>query len=132
MRLAGEHSFFRSLGAFAFLAAEFFDLRPLRGQPVLPLLLDLVEQQPARDVTIHPLLPGILAFDLNARRPMQQHDAGGNLVHVLPAVPAAADKRFLNVHLAHAQRGHALRKLVFLFETDGERAHDAEASKPCS
>lgn len=59
----------------------------------------------------------------NPGRPMQQHDAGGNLVHVLPAVPTAADEGFLNINFTHPQRDHALGKLTFLFETDGERAH---------
>ncbi len=30
---------------------------------------------------------------------------------------------FLDVRLTHAQRGHALRKLIFFFQADGERAH---------
>src|ERR1035438_5069999 len=54
---------------------------------------------------------------------MQQHHAGGGLVDVLSAVPAGADKGFLDVGLAHAQRGHALSELGFLFQADGESAH---------
>jgi len=50
---------------------------------------------------------------------MQQHHAGGGLIDVLSAVAARTDKGFLDVGLAHAQSGHALRELGFLFQTDG-------------
>jgi len=35
------------------------------------------------------------------------------------AMPAGADERFLDVRLAHAERGHARGKLAFFFEADG-------------
>ncbi len=50
---------------------------------------------------------------------MHQLDAGGNFVHILPAMPAGADKTFLDVRLPHAERGHALRKLAGFFKADG-------------
>lgn len=129
MGFAGEHPFLGRFGTFAFLAAHLFPFGSFRCEPRLPLGFNLVQQQPAGDVPIHPLLPGILTFHLNARRVMQQHHAGGNLVDILAAVTAAPDKGFLDVHFAHTQRSHALEELGFFLKTDGERAHDIEANK---
>jgi predicted Zn-dependent protease with MMP-like domain len=59
---------------------------------------------------------------------MEQHHAGGNFVHVLPAVAAGADKGFFDLGFAHAERGHALRELFFFFEADGKCAHAVDCS----
>ena len=123
MRLVGEHPLFGAAGALAFLAADAFHIRALRGDdPLLPLL-NLVEQEPPGEKAVQSLLAGFLAFHLQAGRAMEQHHAGGGLVDILSAVPAGADKTFFNLRLAHAQRGHALRQLAFLFSTDRKRAH---------
>ena len=61
---------------------------------------------------------------------MEQHDAGGGLVDVLAAVAAGADECFVDVRLAHAERGHALGELGFLFGADGKRTHDLSVMEP--
>ena len=131
MRLVGEHPGLGAAGAFPFLAADFFNLGALRGDETVFLFLNLVEQQAAGDETVESLLARLLAFDLHAGWTMQQHHAGGNLVDVLSAVAAGADKSFLDVRLAHAQRGHALCELIFLFRTDGECAHGTTVAAIC-
>ncbi len=123
MRFLGEHFFFGPAGAFAFLTADFLDLGPLRGHEAVPFLLNLVEQQPARNETIHPLLARFLALHRHAGRLMYEQDAGGNFIHILSAMPAGADKTFLDVRLPHAERNHALRQLVCFIKADGQRAH---------
>src|ERR1017187_4919001 len=123
MRFVGEHFIFRAAGASSFLAADFFNLGALRGDETVFLFLNFVEQQAARDVAVESLLARLLAFHRHAGRTMHQHHTGRNLVHVLSAVAAGADKTFLDVRLAHTQRGHALRELVFFFEADGKGAH---------
>ena len=106
----GEHPGFGAARALAFLAPDFFNLVALRGDKAVFLFLNLVEQQAACNETIHSLLAGFLTFHRHASRTVEQHDAGGNFVHVLSAMPAGADKGFLDVRLAHTERGHALRR----------------------
>ena len=115
MGFVGEHPGFGAAGTFAFLSADLFNLGASRGDEAVLLRLNLVQQQAPGDETVESLLAGLLAFDLQAGRTMEQHHAGGNLVDVLSAVPAGADKGFLDVRLAHAERGHALRELGFPF-----------------
>lgn len=124
MRFVGEHFFFRAPRTFSFLPPDFFDLGALRGNETVFPFFNFIEQQSARDETIQSLLARRLTFDLQAGRPMQEHDAGGNFVHVLSAVAAGADERLFDVRLAHAERGHARSELIFLFETDRKRAHE--------
>ena len=129
MRFVGEHPVLGAAGALPFLPPDFFHLGALRGdEPVFPFF-NFVEQQAAREETIHPLLARRLAFHLHAGRPMHQHDARGNLVHILPTVAAGADKRFLDVRLAYGERGHARGELVFFFEADGKRTHAIQCSE---
>ena len=131
MRLVGEHFIFCAAGALAFLAADFFDFGAARGDETVFPFFNLVEQQATRDEAVHSLLARCLAFHLHAGRTMEQHDAGGNFVDVLPAVAAGADERFLDVRLAHAERGHALREMVFFFEADRECAHVVIVAAVC-
>src|SRR5450432_1773671 len=97
MRFVGQHPRRGATGALAFLAANLFDLGALRRHKAFLLLLNLVEQQAARDEAVESLLPCLLTFDLQTGRAMPQHHAGGGLVDVLPAVSAAADETFLDV-----------------------------------
>ena len=123
MRFIGEHLVFGAARAFALLPADALDLRAFRGdKPVLPFL-NLIEQQAPGDVAVQSLLARFLAFNLESGGAMNQHDARGRLVHVLPAVAARAHKGFLDVRLAHAEAGHAPRELGFLFHTDGKCTH---------
>ncbi len=129
MRLVGEHPRFGAAGPLAFLAADFFHLGALRGDEAILLFLDFIEQQAPRDETVHPLLARLLTFHLHAGRPMQEHHAGGNLVDVLPAVAARTDEGFLNVGLAHLQRGHAQSQLIGFFEADRKRTHAGNVAR---
>ena len=104
--LVSEHALFRAGGAFSFLAADFLDARPFLLHVALPHPLDLVEQQSPRQKAVHGLVPRRLAFHTQARWPMQQHDAGGTLVHLLSACAAGADERFLDIGFVHAQGIH--------------------------
>jgi hypothetical protein len=122
-RFVGEHSVFRRAGTFSFLAAGFFDARSLGIGSFAADGFDFIQQQFPGDEAVHALLAGFLAFHLNAAGAMQQHDTGGNFVDVLPAMAAGANEGFLNIALAQAEGGHALGQLIFLVETDGERAH---------
>jgi hypothetical protein len=128
VRFVGEHFIFRTTGAFAFLAADFFDLGALRGHKTIFRRFNFIQQQSAREETVESLLARFLTFHLHTSRTMAQHHAGGNLVDVLPAVAAGADKRFLDVRLAHVERGHAQRELIFFFQADGKRTHGFNCS----
>jgi hypothetical protein len=124
----GEHALFGPARTLAFLSADLLDAGAFGIDVTLLERFDLVEQKAPGEETIESLLARGLAFDLEAGGTMHQHHAGGRLVDVLAAVAAGTDKRLVDVGLPHAQRGHALRKLAFLFRTDGECAHNASVT----
>src|SRR5207244_2571193 len=101
------------------------DARPL-GQSGLRhaahARLELVEQVAAREEAVQGLRALALALDDHAGRPVAEHDTGGHLVDVLPALPARADEVLLQVLLAHAERPHARGEGVLLLGRDGEHA----------
>src|SRR5438477_546702 len=101
------------------------DARPL-GQSGLrhaaPARLELVEQVAAREEAVQGLRALALALDHHAARPVAEHDTGGHLVDVLPALPARADEVLLQLVLAHAERPHARGERVLLLGRDGEHA----------
>jgi len=119
----GEHPLLGAAAATAFLAANLLDAVALGGDVTFLKGFDLVEQQAASQETVESLLACGLAFDLQAGRTVEQHDARGGLVHVLAAVPAGPDKGLFDVGLAHAECGHALDELGFFVGADGERVH---------
>src|SRR3989442_1128992 len=84
--------------------------------------LELVEQVAAREEAVQRLRALALALDDHAGRPVAEHDTGGHLVDVLPALPARADEVLLQVLLAHAERPHARGEGVLLLGRDGEHA----------
>lgn len=108
MRLVSEDALLGGAAASAFLPAQFLDALPLSVGSLAPRGLDLIEEQLSGEDTVLSLLTGGLTLDLNARRPMHEHHARGDLVHVLPAVSAGAHKGLLDVALANAERNHAL------------------------
>ncbi len=123
MGFIGEHSGFGAAAAAAFLASDFLGLGALGGDEAPLLHFNFIEQQSAGQEAVETLLAGGLAFDLQAGRAMEQHDAGGGLVNVLAAVSARADKGFFDVGIADAQCGHALGELGLFVGADGERVH---------
>src|SRR5438128_2737457 len=84
--------------------------------------LELVEQVAAREEAVQGLRALALALDHHAARPVAEHDTGGHLVDVLPALPARADEVLLQLVLAHAERPHARGERVLLLGRDGEHA----------
>jgi len=122
----GEHTCFCAAAAPAFLAADLFDAGALRSDIAFLLLFDLVEQETSGQKTVEALLACGLAFDLEACRAMNEHDASGGFVDVLTAVAAGTDESFFDIRLAYAKGGHALGKLVLLFGRDGKGAHGVE------
>jgi hypothetical protein len=121
--LVVEHPLGGAAAAAAFLSADLFDARALGIDVTFFERLDLIEQEPARQIAIEALRTRGLALDLETCRAVKQHHARGGLVDVLAAVTAGTDERLFNVGFPHAERGHALRQLDFLLGTDRERAH---------
>jgi hypothetical protein len=125
----GEHPLLGAAAAPAFLTPDLLDAREFSSDAAFLEPFDLVEQEPASKESVERLLTRGLAFDLQTRGPMQEHDARGSLVDILATVPAAAHERFRDVGLPNAERDHALRQLRFLVGRDGERGHvDSVAS----
>lgn len=110
-----EHAFPGTHGSFPLLTSYLFDFSTARSDEAFLLFLDLVQQQSSGEEAVDGLLPTGLAFHPQAGGPMKQHDAGGSLVDVLPAVAARADEGFLDVAVAHPERSHALGKLFPFF-----------------
>src|ERR1039458_6680159 len=126
--LVVQHALFGAATAFAFLAADLLDTGALGIDVALLESFDLVEQEAAGEKTVERLLAGVLAFDLETCRTVDQHHARGRLVDILAAVTARTDKRLVNIRFAHTERGHALGELAFLFRADGKRAHNNSVS----
>ena len=123
MRFVGEDALLGRAAAPALLPAQFLNALPLGVGTFATRGFDLVEEQlPGKD-TVLSLLTGGLALDLNARGPVHQHHARGDLVHVLPAVSAGTDEAFLNVVLANSERGHAQSEGVIGSGVSRLRAH---------
>src|SRR5882724_323009 len=123
--LRREQLLLRASRAPPLLAA---DARPL-GQSGLRhaarARLELVEQVAAREETVEGLRALALALDHHPGQPVAEHDTGGHLVDVLPALPARADEVLLQLLLAHAERPHARGERVLLLGRDGEHAGPA-------
>ncbi len=118
MRLLSQHLFFRAPAALAFLSADFLDPFAFGRNETLLLSLDFVQKEPAREKPVKRLLPCRLAFDLQARRAMEQHHAGCGFVDVLTAVAARANEGLLDVRLVDAERDHPGRELRLLILSD--------------
>jgi hypothetical protein len=121
--LIGEHALLGAAAASAFLSADLLGLGALGCHMACAEGFDLVEQQAAGQKAVESLLARGLAFDLQTRRPMEQHDAGSGLVDVLAAVTPRPDKGLFDVRFTNVQCGHAQGQLGFFVGADGERVH---------
>src|SRR4051812_37356657 len=97
MRFICKHLLLRAAAAPALLTADFFGGGSLFCHEAILVLFDLVEQKPACQKPIEPLLPRCLAFYAQAGRTVQQHDAGGAFIDILTAMTTGTDKCFLDV-----------------------------------
>jgi hypothetical protein len=122
-RFIREDALRRATGPLPFLAAHFLDASPFRFHTAFLNSLDFVQQQPPCEEPIHCLVARCLAFHAQAGWPVQEHDAGGTLVHLLSSSAAGADERFLNIALAHAQRAQSLVKFRQLVWRRRKRTH---------
>ena len=92
MGFVGEDALLGPATPAAFLAAYFFKAFTFRIRAAFTEALNFIQKQLASKQTVLTLLPRGLAFDLQAGGTMEQHDAGGRLVDILPAVSARADE----------------------------------------
>lgn len=133
MGFVGQHLLFRAPAAPALLATQFFEPGALRLLALLLPGFELVQQELKGEHTVESLLTRGLALDLQSGRAVNQHHTRGRLVDVLSAVSTGADEGLFDLGLAHAQRGHAVRKLRFLSGTGrvhaGSVAVDSDAIK---
>lgn len=109
----GKHAFLCALAAGAFLASDFFDPGALGGGAFFAEGFNFIDKQLASEKAVETLLASFLAFDLNAGRTMEEHNAGGDFVDVLSAVTTGADEGLFNVGFADAEGHHALGELRF-------------------
>ena len=123
VRLVREDALLGGARAATFLATDFFPLRLFRRAVLFEMGGDFFDEQFLGKKPVLALVTRGLALDLQTRRPMHEHDASRGLVDVLPAVSAGANKRFLEIFLADAQRGHALGKLVIVSGGCRDRTH---------
>src|SRR5882724_9339158 len=105
--LVGEHALLGTARAAALLAADLLGLLLARALLAEALLLDLVGQQRARDEAVRALAALALALHGYAARPVDEHDAGRDLVDVLAALAARVHEALLEIVLAHAERREA-------------------------
>jgi len=120
MGFVREHTLLCAATAPAFLSAKFFEASALSISTAFLARFNFIEQEFAREKSVQALLARVLTLYLQSSRPMHQHHTCGGLVDVLTAMTTRAHERFFNVRLAHTKRRHALRELIFFFETDGK------------
>src|SRR5437016_4766792 len=118
--LASEHLRLRRPGRSPLLAADACPLARCRLRHPTLARLELLEQEAACEEAVQRLGTLALAADDDAARPVPQHDAGGHLVHVLPARAPRTDELLVEVLLAHAEPAHRLREHARLLGRDGE------------
>ena len=123
MSLVGEDALLGAAAASAFLTPELLGFRQRGGTPGAGQRLETVGEHFAGAEAIHALLAAFLALDPEAGGPVENHHAGGSLVHVLTAVTAGANEGLFKVGLAHADRSQTPREAIFLIRADGEAAH---------
>jgi hypothetical protein len=110
-----QHPLFGSVTPLALLPADLLDTGLLRGHLPGLQLFNLVQQKPPGKEPIESLLARGLALDLQAGWAVEQHDARGRFIHILTPMSTRPHKRLVDIGLPHAQGGHALGELVFLF-----------------
>lgn len=98
--LVFKHPDFLAVGAFSLPPPDFLDGLLLLAGPELAGLFDLFAEFAAGEVAVHALRAFSRAFDLCAGWFVQQVDARGGLVELLPAPPTAPDELFLDVGFA--------------------------------
>src|SRR5579859_5760428 len=86
--LIRQHALFRTPAAAPFLPPYFLRQRPVRRNGARLESLDFVQQQAPGNKPIQSLLARLLALHLHTGGPVQNHDTGGGLVDVLPAMAA--------------------------------------------
>src|SRR5207244_213635 len=118
--LASEHLLLRTPGPSPLLAADACPLARCRLRHPTLARLELLEQEAACEEAVQRLGALALAADDDAARPVPQHDARRNLVHVLPSRAPRADELLVEVLLAHAEPAHRLREHARLLGRDGE------------
>jgi hypothetical protein len=87
MGFVGEYPVPGTPAAATFLATNLGDACLLGCHRTCAESLDFIQQQAPGEKPVESLLPRCLAFDLQTRWTMAQHDASGGLVDVLTAVP---------------------------------------------
>ena len=116
---SGQHAFFLTPGAAAFLAADFFNcLLPDALLPALTRFQAITEFAPGQK----PVLftgAGLAAFHLQPRGAMAQVDTGRGFVYLLSALTGTQDEFFLQFRFPDAEGQHPCRKHVLFCLTDG-------------
>src|SRR5262249_50871571 len=79
-----------------------------------------IREATARQEAVHRLRSCLLALDHHPAWHVPQHDAGGDLVHVLTALAARTHEAFVEIGLANAESGEANRQGALLFRTHGK------------
>ncbi len=121
--LGVDHEGGLALGAFAFLAADFFAGLLAGGFFAKDLFGQFFAEVAAGEEAVHGLAAFAAAADFEARRDVAQDDGGGGFVDLLATVAAAADEAFVEVGFADAQLLHATEEGEFFFGGDGVEAH---------
>ncbi len=113
MVLVIEHLIFSAAGTSAFLAANFFAKLDGFGLSAENVAFDFLDQPAPRQVAVDGLRPVVLAFHKNTRRPMEELNATGRFVHMLPARTTRTYERLVDILLRDAERLHFLAQRGF-------------------
>ena len=111
----------RAAGTPALLTPDLFGSHPLRADEPRPEPLDPVEEKAAGEKAIQRLGTFLLAFYGEARRQVDEIDARGGLVDLLPPGTGGSDEGFAELLLPHAEALHPFPERRIFFLRDGHR-----------
>jgi len=130
MRLVGEHPDLGAAGAFPFLAADFSI--SARCAAMKPFFFSSILSSSRRRAMKRLSPCWRVSWHLTCT-PVGRCSSITQVETLLTFCPPWPPERtkFPRCRLAHAQRGHALCELIFLFRTDGECAHGTTVAAIC-
>jgi hypothetical protein len=106
-------------GTPALLTPDLFGSHPFGADEPRPEPLDPVEENAAGEKAVQRLGTFLLAFYREARRQVDEEDARGGLVDLLPPGTGGTDEGFAELLLPHAEALHPFPERRIFFLRDG-------------
>ena len=118
-----KHLFLGAAGTPSFLPADLGDPFSFGAYDSQLPFFYFIEQDPAGQKAVEGLGALPLAANFDSGWTVFELDAGGDLVHILPAGSAGADEIFLQIRLPNPEPLHSAEERLLLCRGNGEERH---------